>query len=158
MGRNNETRCRHCHRAATAAYASYARHHNHVCRQCASAVVRKSRHRDPVRLLAYRWSNALRRRGVQPRSSADTQEAVRSIVKRWGMASVLSGTCAPEDLCVVPFYRQSAPPDAAWNAVPVTKAEARVLSHLRSEERRQARFPHHVTAHMRLALEEQHCQ
>ena len=109
-----------------------------------SRIVIQCRNRDPIRLLAYRWYNALRRRGIKT-STRDLQPAVRDIIRRWGLRSVISNTVQQDaqELCIFPYFG-NAPPDAAWNGVIVTLHEARVLSHICSQERAHLHFPAQV--------------
>ncbi len=126
-------------------YKSYTDHHNYVCKACASTLVAESRTQDPARLLAYRWYNALRRRGVQSRQQADT---VRAILNQWGTASVIGGERDVAELCIMPFYRDAPLLQEPWNCVVVSRHEARVISHTRSETRAHELFPPHIRQHM----------
>lgn len=128
-------------------YRSYTTHRNYVCKACAPSAVRASRARDPAHLLAYRWYNALRRRGRPTPPSSQLAAAAQRVLHLWGTGSVISGPSDAQQLCIVPFYRDM-PPTEPWHCVPVLRHEARRLSHLRSEERAHALFPPHVRAFM----------
>jgi hypothetical protein len=130
--------CRRCHGPGPF-YKAYADHHNHVCKACASAIVAQSRNNDPARLLAYRWYNALRRRGIHCKQLSDS---VRSILQQWGQNV--------QNLCVFPFFRD-VPLHEPWHCVVITCHEARALSHMRSEARVHSHFPLHVRQHMECA-------
>ena len=138
--------CRRCNESGPF-YKSYSDHNNYVCKACASILVAESRQRNPQRLLAYRWYNALRRKGI---FRLDIAEDVAQIVKHWGLQSVISGEANVNQLCIFPFFADL--PIAPWHCVIVTKREARTLSHLRqSVEKFESLFPQQVCAYMKQA-------
>src|SRR5438128_1137740 len=79
--------CRRCNKDGPF-YKSYTDHHNYVCKACASSLVAESRKQEPARLLAYRWYNSLRHRGVYCLHLSTT---VGEILTMWGTCSVISG-------------------------------------------------------------------
>jgi hypothetical protein len=138
--------CRRCNETGPF-YRSYTDHSNYVCKACASILVAESRKRDPQRLLAYRWYNALRRRGIYHSNVAGD---VALIVKRWTLQSVISGETNINQLCIFPFFSDL--PVAPWHCVIVTMREARTLSHLRhSPEKFESLFPAQLCAQMKEA-------
>lgn len=136
--------CRRC-QGSGPFYPSYLANCNYVCKMCASSLVKETRRADPVHLLAYRWYNVLKRRGVT--STAQVGELVASVLQQWGTKSVISGEQDVEQLCIFPYFRD-VPLDQRWHYVVVSCREARILSHLHSEEKAHQHFPPHIRDHM----------
>jgi hypothetical protein len=135
--------CRRCNGPGPF-YTSYLAHQNYICKRCASLTVAQSRSKDPVRLLAYRWYNALRRRGI---GCSHLAQVVADVIQHWGLCSILSGPNVAEQLCIFSYFR-NVPPCEAWNCVVVTQHEARSLSHMQSEDKMHGVFPEAVQLHM----------
>jgi hypothetical protein len=135
--------CRRCNGPGPF-YASYLAHQNYICKGCASLSVTQSRCQDPVRLLAYRWYNALRRRGIV---CSHLAQVVADVIQQWGLCSALSGPSSVDQLCIFSYFR-NVPPNEAWNSVLVTRQEARSLSHMQSEDKMHGVFPESIQLYM----------
>ncbi len=107
------------------------------CKPCTSKLITDNRKQDPARLLAYRWYNVLRRHGI--RTKQPTQ-FVKQILAKCANRSVISGEENVEQLCVFPYFRD-VPPMEEWNNVIITTREARILSHIRCQDRAHLLFP-----------------
>ncbi len=129
-------------------YEAYLAHSNYLCKACACANVIKNRKQDAAHLLAHRLYNSLRRQCKENVATNDNRstEAVQRILDRCKNSSVISGEADPNQLCVIPYFHDI--PMEEWHCVIVTQQEARSLSHLRSQEKIQARFPAQVQAYM----------
>lgn len=141
--------CRRCNQDGPF-YKSYADHHNYVCKACASSLVAESRKMEPARLLAYRWYNSLRHRGIH---CLQLGAAVAEVLILWGPCSVIGGETSIDQLCIFPFFRD-VPCQESWHWVIVSQREARSLSHTRSEDKVHSMFPQHVRQRMLDARQE----
>lgn len=135
--------CRNCHSPGPF-NESYAKVYNWLCKKCASQRAQTYREADPVRLVAYRWYNLLRRRGFTQHQVA---EQTRQILERCNFQSVISGETDSSKLCIAPFFRDISPLNH-WNCVIVTQQEARSLSHVKNPQDALQRFPPGVCEYM----------
>lgn len=128
------TVCRTC-AAAGPFYECFLNQHNHICIPCAQQAVQLYRKQDPATLLAFRWYNALRGRGIKGKR---LKETARRIYERCGGKSVISGNDNVDELCIVHVRDDVSELDES-NCVLVTAREARSLSHI--QKGRLEKFP-----------------
>lgn len=112
-----------------------------ICKACTLRSIHACRTRDAAHLLAYRWYNAQRRRGIK--ETRQQPQVVERILRQCQFKSVISGETDMRKLCVAPYFR-NLPSEPEWNCVIVTRKEAQSLAHMKSEEAAHARFPAHV--------------
>ena len=108
--------CRQC-KSNGPFHPSYLAHSNYLCKPCASKSVKECRTRDPARLLAYRAYNTFR--------LPITRQMVQIVLERCHYQSVISGENDPDQLCMVPYYKDI--PVEEWHCLIVTRQEARSL-------------------------------
>lgn len=98
------------------------------CKACSAATVVKRRRDDPVKLLQHRWYNSCRKSSWIRNATLWSPATVQYVYQRWEKRSIISGTCEPEDLRIVPYHGKDHGVPKTQELVLVTAREAQVLS------------------------------
>lgn len=116
------------------------------CKACNMQAAMKRRKEDPMRLLAHRLNNSMRR--VYPDANDIdiwSLENVKHVFERFGGKSVISNEANPEYLCLFPYFKPTPDcPPTRETLVLVTSREAQSIAHSKTQEERNARFPQYI--------------
>lgn len=97
---------------------SYIVRHNHLCKRCASEMIKEKRKKDPLLHLTHQTYNAFRR---HKRPMRINRQVIQRILDRCGNKSVIGGEDDLTKLRIVPIEE----PATELNCVLLTKEEAR---------------------------------